>query len=862
MSSDKPSLRPTRYRCEAIVSDTLSIPSSHTPWNLLRRPTDPLADDPATLIAQAFGHVRQSDGLTGHVPSSILSRLEAHADRGNPACRVLIDWLAHRNRHMVAAATTDSVRQHPKRRLVRERRQALSGSLKRRKREKPEAMPDPKTALLPRPREARSMDKLYRLFVRRLRQIARREARRKAQLSGLLDVKITGIGGHVIRRYTPAFDTSHLTGDRERDLVWLRRNFGSYLQAPLMLSCKTPRRGTGDPADSTATQQALSLPALAWPASATGPASGPGSRPGSGNCGSASTNVNAIAGAGALNAYAVRLVGEAGAPPLVANIAAALVLARAVQASSVPLGRMLRIVSRSAPVVSLHAPVIGFERAMLRLIETPGFVPGSATPNGVDGDYVFNDQTFDVTEEMGRIFVQFVGENVHRLTGSGLKLRLLNALARDYPVVAIAEKRKHIPDEILMTADIDLATGWLDYPFVSNMIEALHGIEASDVLDTWLNAYDAHHLTLDDVILAFRPGRDASEAVAVLAKLAERNRLANLGEDDGEGDRTATTGSKPSASKAALTTGPGKPATASSADNNRGKRDKPSGAEVIQPEPLLEGDAGLGKPSLTVETLSGYGKARDWALDLKTDLDDYRAGELGWSQMSSKLLLSGPPGTGKTSFARALCNSLQLPLVVTSVSTWLQGGHLNDVISKLANTFAEARALAPAILFIDEIDGIGKRQPAEREYSDYWNAIVNKALELLDGAVRSEGLIIIGATNRPGEIDDAFKRSGRLEMHIEIPKPDTATLARIFAHHLGDDVEALVKQVGEPTEEGRECKAGEGGEAGQGREGEPPEAEASVVENAAGREGQGTESGGTGAGPAMEVRAPMMSKGE
>ena len=670
------------------------------------------------------------------------------------------------------------------------------------------------------------MDKLSRLFVRRLGQIARREACRRAQLNGLLDVKIIGIGGHAVRRYTPAFDTSRLTGDRDHDLVWLRRNFGSYLQAPLMPSDTSRGKGSREPGHGRVAHGASSPSALAWPAVVGVPDSGPSNRQGSGGGRNAnsrtSANTNAIAGAGALSAYAVRLIGEAGAPPLVANIAAALLLARAVEASSVPLGKMLRIVSRSAPVVSLHAPVIGFERAMLRLIETPGFIPGSGTPNGVDGDFVFNDQTFDVTEEVGRIFVQFVGENVHRLTGTGIKLRLLNALARDYPVVAIAEKRKHIPDEILVTADIDLASGWLDYPFVSNMIEALYGIEASDVLDTWLNAYDAHHLTLDDVILAFRPGRDAFEAVAVLARLAERNRLANLGEDDGEGDRTATTtGNKSVASKEAATTASGKPATASSADNNRSKRDKPSGAEVIQPEIRTDGGAS-DKPVLTVETLSGYGKAKDWALDLKADLGDYRAGELGWSQMSSKLLLSGPPGTGKTTFARALCNSLQLPLVVTSVSTWLQGGHLNDVISKLANTFAEARALAPAILFIDEIDGIGKRQPAEREYSDYWNAIINKALELLDGAVRSEGLIIIGATNRPGEIDDALKRSGRLETHIEIPRPDTATLARIFAHHLGDDAEALVKQTGAVGEESEKGEAGDEGEEA------PPEAEASV----------------------------------
>lgn len=212
----------------------------------------------------------------------------------------------------------------------------------------------------------------------------------------------------------------------------------------------------------------------------------------------------------------------------------------------------------------------------------------------------------------------------------------------------------------------------------------------------------------------------------------------------------------------------------------------------------MSGDGGAKrrKPPLTVETLSGYGKAKTCALDLKVDLADYRATKLVWSEMSTKLLLSGPPGTGKTTFARARCNSLQIPMVVTSVSTWLQGRHLNDVVDKMAKAFVEARALAPAILFIDEFDGIGKRQRAEREHADYWNTVVNKALELLDGAVKSEGLIIVGATNRPEAIDEALKRSGRLETHIEIPKPDMAALADILAHHLGDDVEALVLQSG------------------------------------------------------------------
>lgn len=61
--------------------------------------------------------------------------------------------------------------------------------------------------------------------------------------------------------------------------------------------------------------------------------------------------------------------------------------------------------------------------------------------------------------------------------------------------------------------------------------------------------------------------------------------------------------------------------------------------------------------------------------------------------------------------------------------------------------------------------------------------------------MKSEGLIIVGATNRPEQIDDAIKRSGRLETHIEIPMPDVATLAAIFMHHLGDDAASLVREI-------------------------------------------------------------------
>src|SRR5690606_41602829 len=67
------------------------------------------------------------------------------------------------------------------------------------------------------------------------------------------------------------------------------------------------------------------------------------------------------------------------------------------------------------------------------------------------------------------------------------------------------------------------------------------------------------------------------------------------------------------------------------------------------------------------------------------------------------------PGTGKTTFARALANTLQLKLLATSIGTWLEPSHLGDVLARMSAAFAEAEANAPCILFIDEIDGIDRK---------------------------------------------------------------------------------------------------------------------------------------------------------
>ncbi|XOK14258.1 AAA family ATPase [Agrobacterium tumefaciens] len=620
------------------------------------------------------------------------------------------------------------------------------------------------------------MDKLARLFIRRLRHLAGREARRMALRNGLLESKIVEVDGHLTCRYSPAFDTTRLTGDPIRDDIWFRRNFGDWLVAP---------KETGNPTAGSAGDGIVTA-GIIHPPFASQLVALPRARRGT-------IAQDAVPGNGIeRRAYAVGLVDRAVAQPRVSHIVATLVLARAVQRSGRSLREIVYTLTRMTPVVTLHAPLDGFEREVLRLLEKSRLVPGGPFAV-IESDHMFNDDHFDVLEaETRRRLMTFSGAGVHRVTGNALRRRMLSALSRDLSVLAIAEKRSDIPSLLQISADLSLETGKLDRRFVADLVEVLYPDAAIETLGLPSDS-DARWLSLEDLVLAFRPGRHVHDVLHVLAVLIERNRGDFEEEEGGGGDKTSALAS--SSTSTEKPQGSHEQSKPSDTENGgRWKKDKPSGAEVIQPEPFpTVGETGP-KPPMTVETLSGYGRAKDWALDLKVDLDDYRASILAWSEMSTKLLLSGPPGTGKTTFARALCNSLQIPLIVTSVSTWLQGGHLNDVIDRMSKTFVEARAMAPAILFVDEIDGIGKRQPAEREYADYWNTVVNKALELLDGAIKNEGLIIVGATNRPDHIDEAIKRSGRLETHIEIPKPDVPTLAEILAHHLGDDVMSLIRE--------------------------------------------------------------------
>jgi cell division protease FtsH len=190
----------------------------------------------------------------------------------------------------------------------------------------------------------------------------------------------------------------------------------------------------------------------------------------------------------------------------------------------------------------------------------------------------------------------------------------------------------------------------------------------------------------------------------------------------------------------------------------------------------------------TLDELSGYGEAQDWATNLVADLDEYKNGRLDWESIERGALFSGPPGVGKTQLVRAIAKSANVPLVSTSVADWNASAYLSGTLAAIKHSFSQARQLSPCVLFIDELDGIGDRATISNEYREYWLQIVNLLLEQLQGVEERAGVVVIGATNHPDKIDAAIKRAGRLDRIITIELPDAKDLAKIFRFYLGSDL--------------------------------------------------------------------------
>jgi SpoVK/Ycf46/Vps4 family AAA+-type ATPase len=189
-----------------------------------------------------------------------------------------------------------------------------------------------------------------------------------------------------------------------------------------------------------------------------------------------------------------------------------------------------------------------------------------------------------------------------------------------------------------------------------------------------------------------------------------------------------------------------------------------------------------------LQDLPGYsGEARRWGLDLVAGVETWRRGEIAWKDLPSAAILAGPPGTGKTLFAKAVARSLGLPFVATSVGEWFSTteGNLGDVAKALQQSWDAAKAVAPSVYFIDELDGLPNRATLTGRGLEWWSPIIGLALTLFDGAVtNSDGIVKIACSNHADKLDAAIiRRFGRI---IQVPLPSPTDLAAILRFHAPD----------------------------------------------------------------------------
>jgi len=167
------------------------------------------------------------------------------------------------------------------------------------------------------------------------------------------------------------------------------------------------------------------------------------------------------------------------------------------------------------------------------------------------------------------------------------------------------------------------------------------------------------------------------------------------------------------------------------------------------------------------------------------------------------VLLIGPPGTGKTLLARAIAGEANVPFFSISGSDFVEM-FVGVGASRVRDLFEQGKKNAPCIIFIDEIDAVGRHRGAglggghdEREQT------LNQLLVEMDGFESNEGVILVAATNRPDVLDPALLRPGRFDRRVVVPRPDVKGREHILKVHtkkipLGDDVELSVVARGTP----------------------------------------------------------------
>ncbi|NTS75340.1 ATP-dependent zinc metalloprotease FtsH [Catenovulum sp. SM1970] len=205
----------------------------------------------------------------------------------------------------------------------------------------------------------------------------------------------------------------------------------------------------------------------------------------------------------------------------------------------------------------------------------------------------------------------------------------------------------------------------------------------------------------------------------------------------------------------------------------------------------------------TFTDVAGCDEAKEEVAELVDYLRDPTKFQKLGGRIPTGVLMVGPPGTGKTLLAKAIAGEAKVPFFTISGSDFVEM-FVGVGASRVRDMFEQAKKSAPCIIFIDEIDAVGRQRGAglggghdEREQT------LNQMLVEMDGFEGNEGIIVIAATNRPDVLDPALLRPGRFDRQVTVGLPDVRGREQILKVHmrkvpLGDDVEAAVIARGTP----------------------------------------------------------------
>ncbi len=212
---------------------------------------------------------------------------------------------------------------------------------------------------------------------------------------------------------------------------------------------------------------------------------------------------------------------------------------------------------------------------------------------------------------------------------------------------------------------------------------------------------------------------------------------------------------------------------------------------------------GMGKSNAKIYVKSSEGikfsdvAGEDEAKENLTEIVDYlhnpgKYKDIGAS-MPKGILLVGPPGTGKTMLAKAVAGEANVPFFSMSGSEFVEM-FVGMGASKVRDLFKQAKEKAPCIVFIDEIDAIGKKRDGQIGGNDEREQTLNQLLTEMDGFEGNTGVIILAATNRPESLDPALTRPGRFDRRVPVELPDLKGREEILKVHakkirIGDNVD-------------------------------------------------------------------------